>query len=124
MIYKDWNDVPEQIWPSSFFSPKEIACRGTGEIAINPDALEKLDKLREMLGGPVRVSSAYRSAYHNAKVGGAPLSQHRLGSAFDIVLGSREKSEIERVARAVGFTGLGLRYKTFIHVDTGRKRSW
>ena len=35
-------------WPS--FSPAEIACRGTGAIKINTEAMDKLQSLRNLLG--------------------------------------------------------------------------
>lgn len=124
MIYAHYRDVPAADWPCRYFKPVEIACRGTGEILVDMDALAALDRFREAIGGPVRLSSAYRSAYHNARVGGAPLSQHRKGRAFDVVLGDRDKEAIRAAAAAVGFRGFGMRYKTFVHIDTGRARTW
>ena len=124
MIYANWHDVPRTAWPSQFFSPQEIACRGDGEILVNEDALAKLDAFRREIGGPVTLSSAYRSAYHNARVGGAPLSQHRLGSAFDVVLDGRKKETIRAVADAAGFKGFGMSYRTFVHIDIGKARTW
>ena len=124
MIYANWNDVPRSTWSSQFFSPVEIACRRSGELLVNDDALEKLDAFRREIGGPVIISSAYRSAYHNAHVGGAPLSQHRLGAAFDVVLAGHEKETIRAAASAAGFRGFGMNYRTFIHIDLGRARTW
>ncbi len=47
---------------------------------------------REECGGkPLRVLSGYRTAEHNATVGGASRSQHPHGSAFDIALPSHIK---------------------------------
>ena len=124
MIYENWQDVPSAAWPCEFFSPKEIACKGTGEILVNVAALQALDEFRKALGVPFSPNSAYRSAYHNARVGGAPLSQHRLGTAFDIPLAVGSKEAIEGAARSVGFTGFGLNYRTFVHIDMGRARTW
>ena len=45
-----------------------------------------LDPLREKYGKPIRVSSGYRS------VNGATSSQHRLGEAADITVGSKEEN--------------------------------
>lgn len=124
MIYEHYTDVPSSAWPSDFFSPREIACKGTGEILINVPALQALDEFRRIIGVPFSPNSAYRSAYHNARIGGAPLSQHRLGTAFDIPLSIGTKEEIERIGRAVGFRGFGLKYNTFVHIDMGRARTW
>lgn len=49
-----------------------------------------LDPLREKYGKPIRVSSGYRSAILNRSVNGATSSQHRLGEAADITVGSKE----------------------------------
>uniref|UniRef100_A0AAU8AZ14 Peptidase n=1 Tax=Dulem virus 261 TaxID=3145738 RepID=A0AAU8AZ14_9VIRU len=43
-----------------------------------------LDSIRDSIGVPVRINSAYRSLTRNAKVGGVPTSQHLLGSAADV----------------------------------------
>ena len=51
-----------------------------------------LDPLREMYGKPSRVSSGYRSAILNRSVNGATSSQHRLGEAADITVGSKEEN--------------------------------
>ena len=129
MIYQDADDIPRtwKAWPIKYFKPPEIACRGTGEIFVNIDALAKLDYLRSLMNKPLRINSAYRSHYHNARIGGAPFSAHSLrggASAFDINLGEHDKSELIRVAKRVGFTGFGVNYKSFLHIDCGRKRSW
>lgn len=121
--------MPESAWPAVYFKPLEIACQGTGEIAVNDDALDALDMFRSLIGGPVTVSSAYRSAYHNARVGGAPLSSHTLRGAhgpcaFDIKLNGRDKDLIRRCAEKAGFTGFGMNYQTFVHIDMAKKRIW
>lgn len=128
-MFKHWDDMPESAWPCAHFQPVEIACQGTGEIAVNAEALDALDMFRSLIGGPVSVSSAYRSAYHNSRVGGAPLSSHTLRgsngpSAFDIKLQGRDKEVIRRCAEQAGFRGFGMRYQTFVHIDMGRRREW
>ena len=107
-------------WPN--FSRAEVACRHCGEVLIHEPSMDALQQLRNSLG-PIRLTSAYRCPVHNALVGGAPLSQHKFGRAFDIIL-DYDKDEIHRLAEQAGFTGFGLHYKTFIHVDTGPRRTW
>ncbi|MFR3549513.1 D-Ala-D-Ala carboxypeptidase family metallohydrolase [Bacteroides sp.] len=51
-----------------------------------------LDPLREKYDKPIRVSSGYRSAILNRSVNGATSSQHRLGEAADITVGSKEEN--------------------------------
>lgn len=49
-----------------------------------------LQPLRDFLGEPVSISSGYRSAALNEKVGGVPGSFHRRGLAADIVVSSED----------------------------------
>ncbi|MCA3698709.1 MAG: peptidase M15, partial [Brevundimonas sp.] len=63
--YAHFRDVPESAWRWPSFSPAEIACRGTGAIKINSEAMDKLQSLRNRLGKPLIVRSGYRSPSHN-----------------------------------------------------------
>ena len=123
--YANWRDVPENLWRWPDFSPEEIACRGDGTIRINEPALDKLQALRDRLGVPLIVHSAYRSPDYNRKVGGAKHSMHLQGAAFDISMANHDPVSFEGAARAVDFTGFGFYPRqNFMHVDTGRARQW
>ena len=129
MLYDHFNDIPRNFenWPVKYFKPEEIACRGTGQIFVNKEALDKIDMLRSRMNKPMRINSSFRSALHNAKIGGAPFSAHSVrggASAFDISLNGFDKSELINCSKGVGFTGFGINYKTFLHIDCGRARSW
>lgn len=114
---KDWR------WPS--FSPREIACKGTGKLIVDDQALDKLQALRDRLGKPLILTSAYRSPEHNKRVGGAKNSRHMQGVAFDVRMENHDPHEFEAAARAEGFTGFGYYQKSgFMHIDTGPARSW
>lgn len=52
-----------------------------------------LDPLREMYGKPIIVTSGYRSKVVNNSVNGATSSQHTLGEAADISVGSKEENK-------------------------------
>ena len=125
MLYKSFQDVPQDAWRWPSFSPREIACKGTGSILINEAALDKLQALRDRLGKPLIITSAYRSPAHNKKVGGAKNSRHMQGDAFDIRMDNHDPHEFEAAARAAGFTAFGYYPKSgFMHIDTGPARSW
>jgi uncharacterized protein YcbK (DUF882 family) len=124
MLYTHYDDVPRDVWPAKYFSVFEIACHGTGELLINHELLDKLDVLRFRLGRALVVSSSYRSKYFNASVGGAPRSYHLRAMAADLPLAGHDKSELIDLAKQVGFTGFGISYISFIHIDIGRSRSW
>jgi hypothetical protein len=123
--YRHFRDVPEHLWRWPNFSPAEIACRGTGQIKLHPEALDKLQALRDRLGKPLIVRSAYRSPEHNRAVGGAPRSKHMDGTAFDIAMSNHDPAAFEAAARAVGFLGFGFYPRSgFIHIDLGPARQW
>tara|TARA_R100000808_G_C2139861_1_gene147736 strand:- start:541 stop:954 length:414 start_codon:yes stop_codon:yes gene_type:complete len=123
-LYEHHRLVSPAEWRGKFFKPHELACKGTGELMVEPKLIEALDDLRARVGKPITISSCYRSAYHNARVGGAPKSAHRRGIAADIPLAGHDKSKLIELAKQAGFTGFGINYRTFLHVDLGRARSW
>jgi hypothetical protein len=125
MLYEHFSDVPMAGWRWSSFSPREIACKGTGKVLVNHDALDKLQELRNRLRKPLILTSAYRSPEHNRRVGGAKNSNHMQGIAFDVRMDNHDPHEFEAAARAVGFTGFGYYVKSgFMHIDTGPARTW
>jgi len=123
--YEHWKQVPrtQSAWAWKFFQPKEMACRGTGKLTVEPRLLSYLDLLRGRFGSPLTVLSAFRTPYHNAFVGGAPLSLHLKALAVDLSIVKQDKRLMERIAKEEGFTGFGY-YRTFLHIDLGRKREW
>lgn len=75
------------------------------------DALERLRRIRG--GRPLTIISGYRSASHNAAVGGVKNSQHLYGRAADIPAGYATVGEAARA----GFTGIGSQGPWAVHVD-------
>ena len=123
--YRHFRDVPEREWRWPNFSPAEIACRGSGQLKLVPEALDKLQALRDRLGKPLIVRSGYRSPEHNKAVGGAKASKHMEGTAFDISMSNHDPATFEAAARAVGFLGFGYYPRSgFMHIDPGPARSW
>ena len=124
-FYQHWRNLPATAWHWPNFSPAEIACRGTGKLLVNEDALNRLQELRVTLGKPLIVNSAYRSPEHNRKVGGAKASKHLEGTAFDISMANHDPTAFIAAARKAGFKGIGTYPRSnFIHIDTGPARSW
>lgn len=123
--FAHYSKVPPAEWPWKSFSPREIACKGTGKLIADDHALGKLQALRDLLGKPLILTSAYRSLEHNRKVGGAKGSKHMDGIAFDVRMDNHDPAVFEAAARAVGFTGFGYYVKSgFMHIDTAEPRSW
>ena len=53
--FRHFREVPQTLWRGPTFPPSEIACRGTGQIKLHPEALDKLQALRDRLGKPLIV---------------------------------------------------------------------
>lgn len=84
-----------------YFSIEELCASDTAELkkidnTPNADARLRMQRLIEQLldpiraawGGPIMVTSGYRSSELNKKVGGVSNSQHMKGEAADITVGS------------------------------------
>ena len=84
-----------------YFSIEELCASDTAERkkidnTPNADARLRMQRLIEQLldpiraawGGPIMVTSGYRSSELNKKVGGVSNSQHMKGEAADITVGS------------------------------------
>lgn len=122
MFYASFNDVPAVMWKWKYFTPAEIACRGTGKLLVDEEAMNALQKARELMGKPFVINSAYRSPEHNKRIGGAPLSRHVKGQAFDIATRRNgkllfDRKELFQACLKAGFRGFGF-YENFLHVDT------
>lgn len=108
-------------WPN--FTPAELKCRCApgdggcaGEYFHDTRFLDALQRLRDLVGKPLRITSARRCTFRNRKVGGAKASQHMLAMAADISRTGHDPVELARKAVAAGFTGIGFG-GTFLHVD-------
>lgn len=125
LSYDHWRDVPPSEWKWPNFTPREIACRGSGTIKVSIVAMDKLQALRTKLDKPMVVHSAYRSLSHNRFVGGARDSLHMSGIAFDISMEGHDPHVFEWEARQAGFSGFGFYVRqNFMHIDTGPARVW
>lgn len=104
---------------SKNFSLHEFECTHPQHQHVQLDEvlLEKLQKLRDALGKPIIINSAYRCSLRNSQVGGSPNSQHLLGKAVDIRVNGMSPVQVAAVAERIGFGGIGI-YSNFVHVDT------
>lgn len=104
---------------SANFKVKEFKCNdGTDTVFIAPSLVELLQEARTYFKAPITINSAYRTDSYNTKVGGAAYSQHKYGTAADIVVkGKTPKTVYDWFDKKLGNTGgVGL-YKSFVHVD-------
>ena len=99
------------------FMLRELECKdGSHQVAVKAELIEKLQRLRDLIGQPVIVTSGYRNPSHNAAVGGAAQSRHLTGEAADIRVPELHPDEVAQIATDVGFNGVGI-YSSFTHVD-------
>lgn len=91
---------------------------------------ENLQILRDYLGIPIRINSAYRSPSHNEKIGGIKDSQHVQGLAVDIVTKAHTPKQLAKIIeklikeKKIIEGGLGV-YPSFVHYDIrGVKARW
>lgn len=110
-------------WRWRYFTPSELSCRCgrwcDGEYFHDPRFLDALDELRRRVGRPLHINSARRCVLHNAAVGGAPRSMHRLAIAADIDVSDWSGEGREALldhALDLGFTGIGFG-RNFLHLD-------
>lgn len=103
------------------------------EHAIDPALFDLLHELRQATGtkAPFQVISGYRSPATNAWLRSAPGagvaggSLHLQGRAIDIRLGDVASSVLRDAARELRRGGVGYYHRSdFVHVDTGRVRTW
>ena len=79
--YSISRDSTRQLSPS--FKVREFGCKGSDVVLLDDELVVLLQCIREHFGKPVHITSGYRTAAHNAAVGGSKSSQHLLGKAAD-----------------------------------------
>jgi zinc D-Ala-D-Ala carboxypeptidase len=91
-----------------------------GNWLIQPSAMDALQGFRNKLDLPIIITSGYRSPAENKAVGGAYLSRHVQGIAFDIRCPDISLDALYQEAIAwVLFGAIGISYHgNFVHVDT------
>lgn len=86
-----------------------------------------LEVIRDAVGKPLHVNSAYRSVRVNHAVGGVLTSDHLYGFAADIYVDNLSSLNLYNVIKSVHTKagidfGQVIRYKTFVHVSINTER--
>ena len=114
------------------FKVRELRCRdGSDTVMVDETLTVVLQCIREHFGKPVTITRGYRTASHNAKVGGSKSSQHLLGRAADIQVQDTDPLAVAAYAESLmpGWGGVGRypvkagRAKGWVHVDTRPNKS-
>lgn len=134
--------LSSRYWQEGRYQASELAAinhllrdHRTGEVTqIDPRLLDLLYQTQQKLGSrqPLHIISAYRSQKTNAKLhrrshNVAKRSLHTQGRAIDFFLPDRKLHQIQQAALSLQAGGVGYYPKgkiKFVHLDTGRVRSW
>lgn len=111
---------------SENFSVSEFVCKGSGccsTALIDDKLVDYLQRIRDHFGAKITITSGYRCATHNARVGGASGSRHRKGQAADTQVEGVAPLEVAQYAESIGIKGIGL-YDNFVHIDTRAAKSF
>ena len=117
------------------FKVREFRCRdGSDVVMIDQTLVVLLQAIREHFGKPITITSGYRTAAHNAAVGGAKSSQHLLGRAADFYVEGVPVATVAAYAETLlpGRGGIGrypkdakhpTRKTGWVHIDTRAGKS-
>ena len=127
-------------WAEGAFIPESLADinkllrdhRSNTIAPIDPALLVLLEKVSTQFGGQqaMHVISGYRSPATNEKLaaasgGVAKHSMHLEGKAIDIRMPGRDLASLRKAAMSLRGGGVGYYADSqFVHMDTGRLRSW
>ena len=111
---------------SKNFSESELACSCCGKNEMTQETGDALQALRESIGKPLRLSSAYRCPEHNSKVSSTGNSgPHTTGMAIDIACSGKDAWELlsfamirSKIWKGIGISQKGNHESRFIHLDT------
>lgn len=120
--------VEKDIQLSKNFKLSEFVCKdGSKKVYYVPELIDRLQAMRDKLGKAITIVSGYRTVEYNAKIGGAPKSQHLEGKAADIKVSGISPLDLAKVAESVGFKGIGIytyNGNSFLHVDVRATKSY
>ena len=104
----------------NYFKERELKCTCCGRNEFKQGTLDKLNALRESIGLPLTLNSAFRCERYNNEKG--YTQTHATGQAVDIKATHKLAVRILEEAWRLGFTGIGISQRgdsgyRFIHLD-------
>ncbi len=104
-----------------YFTEDELKCTHCGKSGMDKDFMVRIEALREQLGFPFPVNSAYRCPEHPIEARKRIPGAHSTGQAIDIGVQGEKAHMLLDAALQAGFTGIGVSQKgslgRFIHLD-------
>lgn len=102
------------------FRTREFKCPCCNKIKYDPELVDKLQILRNLMGCSIIVTSGYRCSKFNTKIKGYVKSNHLTGKAADIRAGNGNLTLLDKYAKLVFHMGGVGTYTGHVHVDTGK----
>ena len=103
------------------FTQAEVSCKCGCGFTLQPDFLQRVQRLRDVVGFALPVSSGGRCPAHNAKVSSTGANgPHTTGRAIDLAVSRLQALLVIAAALKLGFTGIGVQQKgdkRFVHLD-------
>lgn len=113
----DLNSADPDMELAPNFVLDEFMQQWKGRFAIyQPHAVERMQEIRDRVGGPATVNSGYRNVAYNASVGGAEYSRHMYGDACDFKSSSASLGALGEICDDLGAGYVGY-YDTHVHCD-------
>ena len=117
------------------FHIREFKCKDGTKVPIELEAnvrllATQLQALRDHIGIPIHINSAYRTEAYNAKIGGSPKSQHKLAKAADLVTSKYTPKQLAAIIKKLIKQGKMMQggvgvYPSFCHYDCrGTEARW
>lgn len=117
------------------FHIREFKCKDGTKV---PDELfgnvkmlaQQLQILRDFIGIPIHLNSAYRTEAYNERIGGSPKSQHKLAKAADMVTAKYTPKQLAAIIKKLIKQGKMMQggvgvYPSFVHYDIrGTEARW
>lgn len=120
-------------WPTDRwrnFTYAEMRCKESFICKMDDEFMDKLQTLRENVGFPLYITSAYRDVTHSIEAkkieeGKSKGGTHTLGCAVDIKIQGAQAVVLLKKALEIGFTGFGISQtgkNRFIHLDSAESK--
>lgn len=106
------------------FTLGEFQCKdGADKVIYDTVILARLEKIRAYYGGKITITSGYRTASYNKRIGGYIYSAHMYGQAVDFVVYNKIGTVVPSKSICLYLEGIGWKgsigkMRTACHMDT------
>lgn len=123
--FRHFDPIPEQIpqpaTPTGYFGQNEFKCECGCGGDVGQEIKDLANRVREMYGYPLVISSGFRCEYQNEKDGGVWNSNHKIGQAADMYSpGRMSYDEVDRLGECIrACSGGVIKYheQLFCHME-------